>query len=342
MLGNQWHRKEHPLLSLLGMGGGAGSPASTAGGIPETGPAGITATGGTKSTSVSPPDGVTYTVHTFTSSGTFSVTAATGTRRVEYLVVGGGGSGPNGNGGGAGGGGAGGYRANVGTVSPAAEPSGGGASAEDVFLCPSGNYTVTIGGGGAYTNSNIGNAGSNSVFSTITSIGGGKGNCSDPAPNDNGGTGGSGGGGGEFDGPQGVAGEGTTGQGHDGGTGLSSGTNAGGGGGGAGAVGGNGDSTNGSTPARQGGIGVQSWITGTHTRRGGGGGASGNNRAGGNGGLGGGGNGGGGSGGPGNSPSGLSSGSTNYGGGGGARYNNPNHESAGGSGIVVIRYQTST
>ena len=340
MFGNQWFKKESPLLSLLGMGGGAGSNL-TAGGIAETGPAGITATGGTKSTNVSPPDGVTYTVHVFNSSGTFSVTAATGTRRVEYLVVGGGGSGPNGNGGGAGGGGAGGYRSNVGTVSPAAEPSGGGASAEDVFLCPTGNYTVTIGGGGASTNSNIGNEGSDSVFSTITSEGGGKGNCSEPAPNDNGGQGGCGGGGGEFDGPQGVGGQGTPGQGYDGGTGTGQGTNSGGGGGGAGAAGGNGDSDNGSTPARQGGSGRPSWISGTQTYRAGGGGASGNNREGGNGGNGGGGNGGGGSGGPGNSPGGLSSGSANYGGGGGARYHNPGHEAAGGSGVVIVRYQTS-
>src|SRR3989344_3977920 len=81
---------------------------------------GITATGGTN-TSI--PG---YPVHTFTSSGTFEITAGEGD--VEYLVIAGGGSG------GflvAGGGGAGGYR--TGTL------TGLG----------SGSYTGTLGAGGA-------------------------------------------------------------------------------------------------------------------------------------------------------------------------------------------------
>ena len=64
---------------------------------------GISATGGTITT-----DG-NYTVHTFTSSGTFTVTSGSG--NVEYLVVGGGGGGGTGSAGG--GGGAGEVRAQV-------------------------------------------------------------------------------------------------------------------------------------------------------------------------------------------------------------------------------------
>ena len=59
-----------------------------------------TAVGGTKTT-----DGI-YTVHTFTSTGTFVVTGG-GSKTVEYLVVAGGGGGGYNRGGG---GGAGGYR----------------------------------------------------------------------------------------------------------------------------------------------------------------------------------------------------------------------------------------
>jgi hypothetical protein len=75
---------------------------------------GFNATGGTESTYTT--GGITYKVHSFTSSGTFTVTAGQGT--VEYVVVAGGGGG----GGhadeqfyndGGGGGGAGGYRSSV-------------------------------------------------------------------------------------------------------------------------------------------------------------------------------------------------------------------------------------
>ena len=92
---------------------------------------------------------------------------------VDYLVVAGGGAGgfssftnqtfP------AGGGGAGGLRTSYGTT------SGGGASSETQISLQTGtNYSVTIGGGGT-GNSSVYSDGSNSVFHTITSIGGGRG-----------------------------------------------------------------------------------------------------------------------------------------------------------------------
>ena len=90
---------------------------------------------------------------------------------VQYLVIAGGGggaSGPN-NIRGAGGAGAGGYRSSV-----TGESSGGGASAESALsLSPSISYTVTIGAGGAGGITTNGNDGSDSVFSSVTSIGGG-------------------------------------------------------------------------------------------------------------------------------------------------------------------------
>ena len=347
MSGNQWYRKEKPLLSLLGMGGGAGSPASTAG-VTLPDPSGITASGGTTST-FTEPDGVSWKCHVFTGSGTFSVSGVSGTGKVEYVVIAGGGSGPNGNGGGAGGGGAGGYRASVGSVSPLVEMSGGGESAEPAMTVSTspGSYTVTVGGGAAASSSPIASEGSASQFGPISCTGGGAGNCSHPNPNAAGGAGGSGGGGGEFDGPQEEGGNGAAGQGYPGGEGCGpSPSNCGAGGGGAGGQGGQGSPESsvpaplGGAGAREGGQGIQSRITGTAIWRGGGGGASGNGLAGGNGGNGGGGNGGGGSGGPGDSPGGLSSGTSNTGGGGGARYSTPGASTTGGSGIVIVRYVT--
>ena len=100
---------------------------------------------------------------------------------VDYLVVGGGGSGATSSGAanseGGGGGGAGGFRTGI-----------------ALNITAGTNYNITVGGGGAaVTPSNtIGNAGSNSVFSTITSAGGGAGGNSATS----GGSGGSGGGGG--------------------------------------------------------------------------------------------------------------------------------------------------
>ena len=110
-----------------------------------------TATGGTITTSGN------YKIHTFTSSGTFQVTAGNQlTNGFEILTVAGGASGGAGVGGG---GGAGGmvHQTNVtGSIT---------------------SYTVTVGGGGAARANNEGNAGSNSSVSSIgtTCIGGGAG-----------------------------------------------------------------------------------------------------------------------------------------------------------------------
>ena len=78
-----------------------------------------------------PGPGNRYRSHTFTTSGTFEVTAL-GTSEpnaLEYVVIAGGGGGATaGTGGGAGGGGAGGYRSSV-----VGESSGGGGSAESTI-----------------------------------------------------------------------------------------------------------------------------------------------------------------------------------------------------------------
>ena len=112
---------------------------------------GMVATGGTITT-----DG-NYKVHTFTSSGTFTPTTLGSTPTVEYLIVGGGGGGASGFYGG--GGGAGGYRTNT------------------SFSVTATGLTVTVGAGGATpgtANTNA-SAGVASVFSSITSAGGGYG-----------------------------------------------------------------------------------------------------------------------------------------------------------------------
>ena len=86
---------------------------------------------------------------------------------VEWLVVAGGGGSGTGNDA-PGGGGAGGFRNSFGS-----ENTGGGLSGEAVLsnVAPDGTttYTVTVGAGGSQAD------GSNSVFNTITSTGGGKG-----------------------------------------------------------------------------------------------------------------------------------------------------------------------
>jgi hypothetical protein len=94
--------------------------------------------------------------------------------RVEYVVVAGGGGGGQGYSSAYGGsGGAGGYRSSV-----YGELSGGGNPAEDALLCPSGtSYTITVGVGGRLAQGvfQSGESGSDSVFGTITSVGGGGG-----------------------------------------------------------------------------------------------------------------------------------------------------------------------
>ena len=246
------------------------------------------------------------------------------TFNTQYLVVAGGGGG----GGspiqyGAGGGGAGGYRSSV-----TGESSGGGASAESALSVGTAtNYTVTVGAGGAQMVN-----GSNSVFSTITSVGGGCGGgqgSGQPA----GQNGGSGGGCRRLSTP----GSGTANQGYAGGLGVtwSSAETQSGGGGGAGAVGGVGVAQ---TIAGTGGVGVSSSVTGSAVfRAGGGGGGSWSGE--GSGGPGG--NGGGGAGGSYNPSAGYTDGTANTGGGGGGTNNSSGSAGSGGSGIVILRYPSA-
>ena len=249
-----------------------------------------------------------YKVHTFTSSGTFTLNSGPFSGDFEYLVIAGAGGGGSGT---AGGGGAGGY-----LTSSSVTLSGA-------------TYPVVIGAGGAGGASadNNGVQGSTSSFNSTAPIGGGYGGQESTS----GGAGGSGGGCG------GVAanggGSGTAGQGHDGGnsSGYSGPGFGSGGGGGSSAVGANASGSTGGA----GGAGTASSITGSSvTRAGGGGGGSRSSGA-----AGAGGSGGGGAGGAGGSNSGTA-GTTNTGsGGGGGADSSGNTGGNGGSGIVIIRYQ---
>jgi len=306
----------------------------------------ITATGGTVTTTGD------YKIHTFTGDGCFVVSCAggigVGPNTVDYLVVAGGGSG----GSLGGGGGAGGYRESHSTpvsgcysASPLANPTGLTISAT--------TYPITVGGGGAGTNSGYrGTSGSNSIFSTITSAGGGAGGAHNPSPapnNREGLPGGSGGGGGLNSNPTSLAGTGNTPptsppQGNSGGAGNNfSPGEAGGGGGGATAAG------TASQPAADGGPGgngATTSISGSPTTYAGGGGGGGRSDPAGSPGsvAGTGGTGGGGSG---IVPAGTSNpGTANTGGGGGGSgYSNPpgtvstSTGGNGGKGIVIIRYK---
>jgi hypothetical protein len=265
-----------------------------------------------------------YKIHTFTSSGTFTANSAI--NGIEYLVVAGGGAGGNSSSGSGGGGGAGGFRTNV-----SGATSGGGASAEASMNLPSGTYTVTVGAGGSSVVTINGSAksGTNSVFHTVTSIGGGGGGS---ASSQNALSGGSGGG---AEGNSGGAGSGTSGQGYAGGN-ADTGGWASSGGGGAGAAGqaAYGGPTN-DYIAGNGGVGVQSSITGTATYYAGGGGGADYDSGTLSNGRGGAGGGGGGAT-QNSSANGVESGSANTGGGGGGCYGVDS--GAGGSGIVIIRY----
>jgi hypothetical protein len=177
-----------PIIGSFGAGSGRGF------GLGEvSGPAFIEATGGTIT------ELGDYKIHTFTSDGTFTVTnkgRSSGSNKVDYLVVaGGGGGGYVDNSGDAGaGGGAGGFRESVPspaawTASPLANPGG-------ALPVSKTTYPVTVGGGGAGGTSPVpGVIGSNSIFSTITSTGGG-GGASYQGPGNPGGSGGGGSGGG--------------------------------------------------------------------------------------------------------------------------------------------------
>ena len=299
------------------------------------------ATGGTVTTSGN------FKIHTFTGDGTFVVSQLGnapanpngGPTNVDYRVVAGGG-----NGGTAyysGGGGAGGHR----TTFPSPSCNAG------AFTISVQSYPITVGAGGAGestpapggpdsgTAEQI-NPGSNSVFSTITSAGGGGGtplNVQNPA--DNGGSGG-GGGGYNLSGGSGNTPPVSPPQGNDGGSGaLNPSGGAGGGGGGAGGAGTNG-SAHPNASAGNGGAGVANSITGASVTLAGGGGGGGfcgptSNIPGGTGGSGGGGNG---------AADNGQDATANTGGGGGAvggrsPGSQPHRGGSGGKGIVIIRYK---
>lgn len=254
----------------------------------------------------------TYWYHVFTSSGTFTPARSL---TCDYLVVAGGG--PGGTSGiSGGGGGAGGLRSTV-------TATGGGGSLESPLSLTATAYTVTIGAGGAVSTN-----GSNSVFGSITSTGGGQG----AAWTGNGTAGGSGGGASNYAGT--TSGAGTTNQGYRGGnySGSYSSPYGSPGGGGAGVTGG--DMGSGATQPTNGGNGVAVSISGTSvTYAGGGGGGSYETRS--SGGLGGSGGGGAGANGPGN---GIAGTANTGGGGGGEGGFGSTDPGIGGSGIVIVRY----
>jgi hypothetical protein len=221
---------------------------------------------------------------------------------IDYLVVAGGGAGSNGAAGqsNTGGGGAGGLRSTV-------NATGGGGSLESPLSLTKGtNYTVTVGAGAALMSN-----GTNSVFSTITSIGGGLGG----GLGTNGAAGGSGGGGSHT--VTTTGGAGTANQGFAGGNGAEG---PAGGGGGAGEVG----NTDGQG---FGGDGVAVSITGSSVTYAGGG--AGYTTGSPEGGTGGGANIGG-------------AGTANTGGGGGGVFNSGSPNGGlGGSGVVILRWLTA-
>ena len=253
-------------------------------------------TGGTITTSGA------YTIHTFTSSGTFTVDGGSLTG-VDYLVVAGGGGGGSRRAGGGGG--------------------GGMVNATNQSIS-AGTYTITIGAGGAgaTTDTNNGVIGGNTAFGSIqTCGGGGYGGGEGKA----GGGGGSGGGGSDGQG----GGAGTSGQGNAGGG--STGSTVGGGGGGKGAAG----SQSGNQAGGNGGGGLTLAYSGSSVAyAGGGGGGSRDGYSGGSGASGGG------TGGVDGSTV-STAGAANRGGGGGGGGRDgggPFNGANGGSGVVVIRY----
>jgi hypothetical protein len=288
-------------------------------------------------------------IHTFTGPGTFTVTRAATSAAdnvVSYVVVAGGGGGAQSRGGG---GGAGGFREVVSPSSPyTGSPLNGYPSSPNRVTVTATAFPITVGGGGAGgtcagpSADGIGTSGSNSIFSTVTSAGGGGGapGCANSPPygpipvQRTGLTGGSGGGGGSGNDGGGLGGAGNTppvspAQGFAGGDASSGSTKSAGGGGATvagtdGSPGGNGC----------GGAGATSSINATPTARagGGGGGQGGGPSAGRAGGAGGGG--------PGGGTGNGDAGTVNTGGGGGGAGNPSGRDGGqGGSGIVIIRYR---
>jgi hypothetical protein len=254
----------------------------------------------------------TYWIHTFLSSGTFTPAK---TLTCDYLVVagGGGGGGSRGSGGGAGG-----FRT---------------AAAQSLTAT---GYAVTVGAGGVggvSSSTSFATQGIDSIFSSTTSAGGGRGKSDGQGgiPGGAGVAGGSGGGGGAaYSSSTSPGGAGNTpstspSQGNSGGTGADVASPAGGGGGGAGATGGAASNAQGGS----GGNGSANSYSGSSVTYAGGGGGGAYFGTGGAAGTGGGG--------AGSGTSTGTAGTVNLGGGGGGGGNGQTG-GAGGSGIVIIRY----
>ena len=203
------------------------------------------------------PDDPLYTVCTYTTVGTTTLTLPTGVTSADVLVVAGGGGGSVG--------------------------GGGGGGVLTGSLAVTGEYPVIVGAGGRGWLSSPVDAsdGSNSVFAGLTAFGGGAG-----GKNGNGFPGGSGGGAGGSWGGNTVGGSATNGQGFAGGNNNYA--QKGGGGGGAST---NGDTASTSQVGGNGGAGMSNQLSGISAVYGGGGGGAGQTTPG-SGGLGGGGAGG--------------------------------------------------
>jgi hypothetical protein len=271
---------------------------------------GVTATGGTITRSGG------YTIHTFTSLGTFTVTSG---GDMEYLVVAGGGAGGSDRGGGGG---------------------AGGMLTGTLYGLENDSYTITVGSGAVDVDEYSTSSGSNSsISSLVIATGGGGGGGEGGRGADGGSGGGSGYGNGGF-------GSGITGQGNRGGRGYNgTGYRTAGGGGGAGGAGKDG-STNGTNLGVQrpdGGPGIASSISGSSVfyAGGGGGGRCDIDSAGSNtGGSGVGGSGVGGAGAANTNGPGLNGAANKGGGGGGGGATSAGSANGGhgGDGIVIIRY----
>lgn len=238
---------------------------------------------------------------------------------IQYLVIGGGGGGgstTSGNQYVGGGGGAGGYR-----TSFAAETSGGGSPTEPTFEATLGTaYYASVGAGGSAGNQTQGYMGTPSRFGNVLSHGGGQGGGASQYSSQGGSEGAAGGAAPITLNPM-------PGEGYASGSPTNNGTSsAAGGGGGAGGIGGSASGMNGGA----GGIGLASLITGASTQRAGGGGGS-RAYAGGTNGSG--------SYGGGTAEAGPN-GSANTG-GGGAGYQGGNLGGVGGSGVIILRYNSA-
>ena len=96
MLNNSWFKKEKPLPTMIGMGGGAtGLGLKTAGGAGVADPLGHDASGGVISHYYDPSTEALYRAHTFTAPGDFVVSSLSGTypAYIDWLIVAPGGGG---------------------------------------------------------------------------------------------------------------------------------------------------------------------------------------------------------------------------------------------------------